>query len=408
MGAGRDVRGLYVHVPFCARRCHFCDFVTGPERPGRTEAYLDAVLAEARAQRSDLPGVPPLDTLFFGGGTPSLVLPRLFARFAADLRAIFPLAPRAEVSLEANPEDVDAAHLDAWREAGVTRLSLGLQSLDPLALRALNRGHSPEQGLGALRRALAAGLESVSVDLLLGIPGEGIPGEREDRFLDGLDRVLGEGIAHLSVYALTLEEKSVFGRHARDGRFIEEADERFERLYLGAIDRAERAGLAQYEISNFARAGHRARHNLLYWTRASVLGLGVGAASTVGGARWRNAGSIDRYVRHPGRPERERDDRGPDALATEAIFLALRLRDGLDLGALAAEFGTAVIDATAGAIRRHVERGHLEDAGGRIRLARAGLLLSDAVFRDLTLLPGDLARHAARRRGGAALSGAIA
>jgi oxygen-independent coproporphyrinogen-3 oxidase len=374
-----------VHIPFCARRCRFCDFVTGPEVAGRTEAYLEAVLAEARVERAALPAAPPLETLFLGGGTPSLVAPRLLVRFLARLGEIFPLAAGAEVSLEANPEDLDDAHLAAFREAGVNRLSIGLQSLDPAALAALNRGHTAEQGLAALRRAAHAGFANRSVDLLLGIPGEA-----ERVFLDGLDRVLAEGVPHLSVYALTVEEKSVFGRQARAGRFVEEPDERFERLYHATIDRAGRAGLAHYEISNFARPGFRARHNLLYWTRASVLAVGVGAVGTAGGARWRNAASIERYVRRAGAPDREWDERSPEALATEALFLGLRLREGLDLRALGAEFGAALVERIAPDLARFRSLGLLEEAAGRVRLTRRGLLLSDAVFRDLTLLPGDL------------------
>jgi oxygen-independent coproporphyrinogen-3 oxidase len=271
------VRGLYVHIPFCARRCNFCDFVTGPDAPRRTEAYLDAVLREARAEREELFATPPLETLFLGGGTPSLVTPRLLVSFLARLAEVFPLAPGAEVSLEANPEDLDDAHLAAFREAGVTRLSIGVQSLDPAALRALNRAHTAEAGTAALRRAGRAGFGNRSADLLLAIPGES-----EALFLDSLDRVLAEGVPHLSVYALTIEEKSVFGRWARAGRFAEESDERFERLYHATIDRAERSGLEHYEISNFARPGFRARHNLLYWRRASVLGIGVGAVGSRG------------------------------------------------------------------------------------------------------------------------------
>jgi len=389
-GRGADVRGLYVHIPFCARRCNFCDFVTGPERPGRTEAYLDALLAEARAERGAFPDAPPLETLFLGGGTPSLVAPTLLARFLRELREIFPLAPGAEASLEANPEDLDDEHLAAYAAAGINRLSIGIQSFDADSLAALNRGHTPDQGIAAIGRSSAAGFQNVSVDLLLGVPGE-----REERFLAGLDRVLAEGIAHLSVYALTIEEKSVYGRLARAGRFAESSDARFERLYYATLDRAEGAGFEPYEISNFAREGRRARHNLLYWRRASVLALGVGAVGTAGGVRWRNASSIERYVRRPGSPDRERDDRGPDALATEALFLGLRLREGIDPAALAAEFGREILAAIAAPIERVRARGLVEEARGRIRLTRAGLLLSDAVFRELTLLPGDLARHAA-------------
>jgi oxygen-independent coproporphyrinogen-3 oxidase len=359
--------------------------VTGPEVPGRSGRYLDAVLREAAAEREALPEVPLLETLYFGGGTPSLVEPDVFASFARELRAIFPLAAGAEVTLEANPEDLDRAHLAAYASAGITRLSIGVQSLDSAALAYLNRGHSPETALDAIRAARRAGFTNVSADLLLGIPGES-----EESFLSGLERVLDEGIGHLSVYALTLEEKSVFGRWARHGRHAESEESVFERLYYATLDRAAAAGLEQYEISNFARAGRRSTHNLLYWSRASVLALGVGAVGNVGGIRLRNGGSIDRYLRSGGTPAREHDRLGREERATEAFFLGLRVRDGISLEEIARELGADVVASARPAIDRFLREGLLEERGPRIRLTRRGLMLSDAVFRELVFLPGDL------------------
>lgn len=388
-GAGADARGLYVHIPFCARRCRFCDFVTGPEAPGRTDAYLAAVLHEARAECAVLAGARPLETLFFGGGTPSLVAPARFASFAAELRTIFPLVHGAEVSLEANPEDLDAEHLAAYRAAGITRLSVGVQSLDDRALALLNRGHTAAVAIDALRRARRAGFDNISADLLLGIPGEG-----EASFLSGLDRVLAEGIEHLSVYALTLEERSVFGRRARRGEYEESADALFERLYYATLDRAERAGLEHYEISNFAAPGRRSRHNLLYWNRASVIALGVGAVGNVGGVRLRNGGSIERYTRNSGLLEREHDALGVEERLSEAFLLGLRLREGVCLNAIAREFGAGALRAALPAIDRFAAEGLLERDRDRVRLTRRGLMLSDRVLRDLVFLPGELAPSA--------------
>ncbi len=388
-GSGADARGLYVHIPFCARRCRFCDFVTGPEHPGRTEAYLDALLDEAHADRAALPEAPALSTLFFGGGTPSLVAPTLFSRFVRGLRAIFPLQTCAEVSLEANPEDLDAEHLNAYREAGITRLSIGVQSLNDRALAFLNRGHTAQVALDAIRRARCAGFDNISADLLLGIPEE-----TEESFLAGVDQILAEGIEHLSVYALTLEEKSVFGRRASRGAYQESGDAVFERLYYATLDRADRAGLEHYEISNFAKPGRRSRHNLLYWNRASVVALGVGAVSNVGGVRLRNGGSIEHYLRLAGVVEREVDELGVEERLSEAFLLGLRLRDGIRLDEIAREFGAHALDAARPAIDRFIADGLLEHDRERVRLSQRGLILSDRVLRELIFLPGDLARAA--------------
>ncbi|MFN0151048.1 MAG: radical SAM family heme chaperone HemW [bacterium] len=388
-GSGADARGLYIHIPFCARRCRFCDFVTGPEHPGRTEAYLDALLTEARAERAALPDAPALSTLFFGGGTPSLVAPELFTRSARHLRASFPLEPGAEVSLEANPEDLDVEHLDAYRAAGITRLSIGVQSLNDRALAFLNRGHTAGVALDAIRRARRAGFDNISADLLLGIPEE-----TEESFLAGVDQILAEGLDHLSVYALTLEERSVFGRLATRGAYEQSSDAIFERLYYATLDRADRAGLEHYEISNFAMPGRRSRHNLLYWNRASVIALGVGAVSNVGGVRLRNGGSIEHYLRFDGVVARAVDELGVEERLSEAFLLGLRLRDGIRLAEIAREFGERAFDAAWPAIDRFIGEGLLEYDRDRVRLSRRGLILSDRVLRELTFLRGDLARAA--------------
>jgi oxygen-independent coproporphyrinogen-3 oxidase len=384
-GDGSDVRGLYVHIPFCARRCTFCDFVTGPDGPGRVDAYLDALLREAQRERAELPRVPPLATLYLGGGTPSLVPAGRLERFLGGLRAIFPLAPEAEVTLEANPEDLDAQRLAAYGDAGVNRLSVGVQALDDPSLAFLNRGHSPSEAVEAILRAQRTGFANVSADLLFGIPAQS-----EAAYFAGVERVLDLGVPHLSVYALTVEERSVLGMRARRGAEVVAAEEEFARLYHGTLDRAAARGVDRYEISNHARRGFESRHNVSYWRRESVLGIGVGAVGMAGGARWRNAGSIERYVKHAGVPDREWDDLTLEARATEALFLGLRLREGVRLAELAAEFGPRLLARVEPALRQLEAERLVEREAGAVRLSRRGLLLSDAVFRELVLLPGDL------------------
>jgi oxygen-independent coproporphyrinogen-3 oxidase len=362
--------GLYVHCLFCLRRCPYCDFNVAVYREGHVAPFLAALDAEL-ARYAALPwaGRVPAVSLFFGGGTPSLLPPEAVAGVIDRARRALGLGADAEVTLEANPEGLDAGRLRTFREGGVTRLSLGVQSLDDALLGRLGREHTASQARGAFAAARQAGFDDVSVDLLYGCPGQDVGTWRET-----LDEVLAWAPEHLSAYALTLEPGTRFGRRP-PAALPDEAVvvAQFEAL----CDRTAAAGLPRYEVSNFARPGHRSRHNLLYWQRADYLGLGPGAHAALGAVRFGNERSHVRYraALDAGRwPITWSERLTPEQVQGERVVLGLRLTDGVPRAWLAGREAT---------LERYLAAGLLAEVGPRVALTLHGVLLSDTVFADL-------------------------
>ncbi|MGZ4534304.1 MAG: radical SAM family heme chaperone HemW [Nocardioidaceae bacterium] len=376
--------GFYVHVPFCTVRCGYCDFNTYTaselgDGPGASRAtYADAAVAEVRQARRVLGDRDVrVDTVFFGGGTPTLLAPADLTRVVAAIDAEFGLAPGAEVTTESNPDSVTAGDLAALRDGGVTRVSFGMQSSVPHVLRVLDRTHDPRRVPTVVGWARAAGFTQVSLDLIYGTPGESL-----DDWRASLDQALACAPDHLSAYALIVEEGTALARRIRRGEVPMTDDDDLADKYLLADDTLEAAGLRWYEVSNWARddAG-RCRHNELYWTGGDWWGVGPGAHSHVGGVRWWN-------VKHPtAYAQRIAADRSPaqarevldgDTRLVERVLLETRLRDGLSVDVLpgdvrpqlVAQAGDGLVDPDA------LDR-------GRVVLTRRGRLLADAVVRDL-------------------------
>lgn len=370
-GLGARPFGVYVHVPFCLTRCGYCDFNT--YTTGDRGAYLQAVLAEIQLAAAVLSGGPPggARTVFFGGGTPTLLEPRQIARLLDAVAARLGLDPHAEITVEANPDTVDAAALRALRAAGVTRISFGVQSIRPHVLAALERRHDGARALRAIEEARAAGFGEVSADLIYGTPGE-----RPDDWEASLRAVLDAGADHVSAYGLTVEPGSRLAAQIRRGARVAPDPDTLADRYAAADALLEAHGLRWYELSNWAATPQaRCRHNLGYWRSGDWWGLGPGAHSHVGGTRWWNVLRPADYARRldAGRsPARARET--PDAAARrlERLLLELRLADGLD---------TAL--AAAPALDRLVRRGLLERRGDRAVLTLAGRQLADAVAREL-------------------------
>jgi oxygen-independent coproporphyrinogen-3 oxidase len=347
-------------------------------RDDRIAPYVAALRAEL-GRYAGLPwaGRTPAASLFFGGGTPSLLPPEALAAVVADARRGLGLVPDAEVTLEANPEGLDAARLRGFRAAGVTRLSLGVQSVDEAVLRRLGRTHSAADARGAFAAARAAGFDDVNVDLLFACPDEELRG-----WMRTLDEVLAWEPDHLSAYALTLEPATPFGRRPPAGLPDEDLQvAQFEAL----VERAHRAGLERYEVSNFARPGHRSRHNLGYWRREDYIGLGPGAHGALGAVRYATQRSEPRWraAALAGEWAIEGWERlSARQMAAERIVLGLRLIEGIPAAWLEEHLADAPGGA-AGALARYEAAGVLALREGRLALTDRGVLISDAIFAEL-------------------------
>ena len=381
--------GVYVHIPFCASRCPYCDFATAPATTTLRSRYLDALRREI-AREGELLGRPRVRTLFFGGGTPSLLEPAEIGLLGDALRRAFVLRPR-EVTLEANPATLDRARLEAWLAIGLTRLSLGAQSFDARGLRALGRTHQPEDSSAAVAVAREAGLD-VNLDLIFGWPGQTVAGWQHD-----LETAARLNPDHLSCYPLELRLDPdgsipnwpgggwpVLERWRRAAAAAQPDDAGIARMYRIAERALERAGYRHYEIANWARPRKRSLHNLGYWRDRDWLGVGAGAHTHLAGARSANPAELRAYI---SRAE-SGSDRTVDAEAdppSEAAMLALRLDSGLDLDRYAARFGDIAATRVRNALRE-VEPAHLVLVDGHhARLTARGRLLASEVF--VRLLP---------------------
>ena len=369
--------GLYVHVPFCEAKCAYCHFAIDPRRPdeARQERYLRAVVAEMEAAESGR-----ADTLYFGGGTPSLLAASRLARLVGLARSRFSLPDRAEVTLEANPADLDLAGYRALRQAGSTRLSLGVQSFDDAVLGEMGRRHSAADAFRAVEHARTAGFASVSLDLILGWPGE--TGPRWERSLDG---VAALGPDHVSLYVLEVEGRTLLAHRARAGTLALPEDDLVADLYRRTAEALSALGLERYEISNFARPGFESRHNAKYWADLPFLGFGMSAHSYRGRRRWWNVDSYGGYCRaieEQGAPAAVAGFRvlSSRERSQEALFTGLRRRDGVDLDTFRGVYGVDVLGEYGDSLAAPFAAGLLETRGTWLRLTERGVLLSNEVF----------------------------
>ena len=376
---------VYIHFPWCLRKCPYCDFATSPlERHAIPQrAYTDAVVREI-TQRAPAREGARLRSIFFGGGTPSLWEPRELGRVLRALEAGF--AERdahVEITVECNPSSLDDERVRALQDVGVNRLSVGVQSLDDAELKFLGRLHDRAGALRALDAAQRH-FARVSADMMFALPGQ-----PPERFYGYVDTLLGRGLAHVSAYALTIEPATKFGSDARKGLLVAAPDESYATMYEGIEQRFEAAGLGHYEVSNYARPGEESRHNQHYWRGGSYLGLGAAAvgclATTTGGRRYRNHPDAARYMERAGTPGVEvfEEALDGDALIREALMLGLRTCEGVDLAALHARTGLDPLASRARAVTRRVARGDLVREGDHLRVPHHRWLLLDGIVADV-------------------------
>ncbi len=370
--------GLYVHIPFCEAKCTYCHFAIDPHRSDlREERYVRALLAEIGAAE----GGVPADTIYFGGGTPSLLAPSRLESVIKALSGRFRLAPEPEITVEANPRDLGVAGYRQLRDLGVTRLSLGVQSLDDAVLREMGRLHTAEDAVRAVDEARRGGFDNVSVDLILGWPGE-----TEARWRRGLEGVLVLSPEHVSLYVLEVEGKTLLTHRRRRGGLQLPEDDLVADLYAATREALTQAGLERYEISNFARPGFASRHNGKYWDDAPFLGFGLSAHSYRDGRRSWNIDTFGGYccaIEERGGAAARAGERRltPRQRAGEALFTGLRRHEGIELASFTRRHGFDPRVDYASALHDPFAAGLLETTQDRLRLTEKGVLLSNEVFR---------------------------
>jgi oxygen-independent coproporphyrinogen-3 oxidase len=393
---------LYIHIPFCRSKCHYCDFISYPaaEFKAAINDYGRLLLAEAALWREQA-RLGPWQSIYIGGGTPSLLPAEDIAALLGDLLApqneeapeitagrAGPRIPALagedkavsipEITLEANPDSVTTEKLFAWRAAQVNRLSLGAQSFDDALLTAMGRPHNAAQISEAVHKARLAGFENISIDLIYGLPGQDVNAWRAD-----LARALELEVEHISLYGLSLSEQSPWGREVAAGRLSVADEDTSADMLEAALELLPQAGYIHYEISNFARRGFASRHNTAYWRREDYLGLGAAAASCRGEKRWFNERGPAAYgvaLKEGRLPLIEQETLSIEEVLGEALFLGLRLSKGVDLDYFARRYGTRAERYYKKPLHRLQRQGLVEISDGHLRLTRRGLLLGNEVF----------------------------
>ena len=364
---------LYVHIPFCIRKCMYCDFTSIPYDPALVKRYGDALCAELRLKR-DFAG--ELKTIYIGGGTPSLMREDFFEKLFSCIRDVFTISPSAEITVEANPGTISSSKIETILSLGVNRVSIGVQSLHEEELRTLGRVHTSAEAERSVTIVKDPGLDNVSLDLMYGIPGQ-----TPETWSDTLKKTADLAPSHISAYELTPEEKTPFSGLLKTGKLILPDEELVLEMYDSLIDFLSSNGCEHYEISNFARPGLKCRHNINYWDRGEYIAVGTGAHSFLRGVRAKNTSDVRAYIERLEEgilPVVESSRVTHQEGMREFMFLGLRKREGINLKDC--EIGETCVAAVAGDL---IDRGYLEIVSDRLRLTRNGIVLSNSVLVSL-------------------------
>lgn len=372
-------RALYIHIPFCAGKCPYCDFNSYVAEGQPVDRYLDALEREMELTARQFPPAP-LRSVFVGGGTPTVLSPKQLARLLEAVRSHFPLEPGAEITVEANPGSTDPAKLEALREGGVNRISFGAQSFDDGLLAAIGRDHTARDTVDSVREARRAGFRNISIDLMFGLPGQTLA-----QLADSVEKALELGLPHYSLYSLKIEENTLFFHMYRRGELRLPDEDAEADMYEHLRRRLAEAGYVHYEISNFARPGFESRHNLAYWRNEPYYGVGAGAHGYVKGWRHVNVRGVEAYIEAASRGlPRLRESRvGAREAMEDFMMVGLRMPAGVRSADFAAQFGgLRPEDVFGDTLADLIRRGLLEPvgAGEGYRLTERGLMLGNEVF----------------------------
>jgi len=366
--------GLYVHIPFCESICNYCNFNRGLLDDDLKARYVEALETEIRRAGDGT----QVDTIYFGGGTPSLLSASEMADVLAACRGVFPVDPTAEISLEVNPETASSQRLDEWLQVGVTRLSFGVQSFRDDELERLGRRHTADRAREAVRLARSAGFDDVSLDLMLWLPAQ-----TRAHWRESVDALIDIAPTHASLYLLELYPNAPLKEEMARGGWSLAPDDDAAEMYLEALERADAHGYEQYEISNIARPSRRCRHNLKYWRGGEWLGFGCGSHSTRRGFRWRNLSETERYITGVTANESvvaERHEMTEEERLGDRLFMGLRLTEGIDVRAIEQDHGVDVMARYGSALTPFLDAGFLRLESGRLALTRQGMLVANEVM----------------------------
>jgi oxygen-independent coproporphyrinogen-3 oxidase len=368
------IPGLYIHIPFCRTKCAYCDFFSITDT-GLMDDFLRALCREAEIRRGDFPS---FDTIYVGGGTPSVLPVKLIETILCTVRRTFTILPDTEITLEVNPADWGQPELKSLRGMGVNRLSIGVQSLDDMELRLLGRRHTAEQAMRTLENAAGAGFENICVDLIYGLPGQSI-----SMWQETLAKAVSCAPAHLSCYELEIKKNTPLGLRFEHGEYVQGPEEQQREFFRRTSAFLSGRGYLHYEISNFARGLDKAsRHNLKYWDHTPYLGLGPSAHSFHHNRRWWNHGSVQDYVRDldAGKlPINGTEELTREQLALEALFLGLRTSRGIDTESYARRYGTDLAAEHGPVLEEWQRAGLVEITHGCIRPTLGGMAVSDSL-----------------------------
>lgn len=368
---------LYVHIPFCVRKCQYCDFLSGPSDEETKDRYIEALLKEIRA--AEHTEDYEIVSVFIGGGTPSALKAEAIASIMRTLQEKFFFCEDAEVTIEANPGTVDPEKLTIYRNVGINRLSLGLQSTDAEELKLLGRIHSYEEFLKSYEWAREAGFSNINIDLMFAIPGQ--TGEAWRQHLYQVAELNPE---HISAYSLIIEEGTPFAEQNLD---LPDEDTEYQ-MYEDTAEILERYGYRQYEISNYAKQGYMCRHNAGYWQRLEYLGFGLGASSLYGGMRFSNTHQMQEYLKESRNPDQIRKDvtaLSRNEQIEEFMFLGLRMTDGISEKKFEENFNVRLMDIYGDILQKYEETGFMEHIETKWRLTRKGIHVSNHILADFLL-----------------------